>query len=157
MAAVLSIHTDASLINTIIEGYKADPFCKKLVNAQKSIPGIEWKDRLLYVGTTLVIPHVGSLHEDLFCLTHNCLGHFSFDKSYAALWDTYYWPHMCHDLHNTYILSCIDCPHNKSHTTKPTGPLHPLPIPDKCGDLIAIDFIGPCPEDDGHNAHCHHH
>ena len=35
---------------------------------------------------------------------------------------------------------------------KPTGPLHPLPIPDGRGDSIVIDFIGPLPEDDGFNA-----
>jgi len=47
-------------------------------------------------------------------------------------------------------MECVQ--RNKNHTTKPTGPLHPLPIPDKRSDSIAIDFIGPCPKDDGHNA-----
>jgi hypothetical protein len=37
----------------------------------------------------------------------------------------------------------------KAPTTKPTGPLHPLPIPDVRGDSIAIDFMGPCPCDNG--------
>jgi len=30
--------------------------------------------------------------------------------------------------------------------------LHPLPIPDQRGDSVAIDFIGPLPEDDGKNS-----
>jgi hypothetical protein len=36
-------------------------------------------------------------------------------------------------------------------TTHPTpaGPLHPLPIPDKCFELVAIDFIGPLTPDEG--------
>lgn len=34
---------------------------------------------------------------------------------------------------------------------KPAGPLHPLPIPDQWGDLVAMDFIGPLPEDNGFN------
>ncbi len=34
---------------------------------------------------------------------------------------------------------------------KPAGPLHPLPIPDKHGNSIAMDFIGPLPEDEGYN------
>jgi hypothetical protein len=29
------------------------------------------------------------------------------------------------------------------------GPLHPLPVPDKRFDSVAIDFIGPLPKDDG--------
>jgi hypothetical protein len=30
---------------------------------------------------------------------------------------------------------------------KPTGPLHPLPIPNACRDSIVIDLIGPLPVD----------
>jgi len=33
--------------------------------------------------------------------------------------------------------------------TRPAGPLHPLPVPDGRGDSVAIDFIGPLPEDEG--------
>ena len=36
--------------------------------------------------------------------------------------------------------------------TKPTGPLHPLLIPNQCSNSITIDFIGPLPLDDGFNA-----
>jgi hypothetical protein len=58
---------------------------------------------------------------------------------------------MRHDLEQGYIPSCPDCQCNKSHTTKPPGPLHPLPIPDSCGDSVALDFIGPLPTDEGHD------
>lgn len=104
---------------------------------------------LIYVGDRLVIPRIGTLHEDLFRLTHNNLGHFSFNKSYASLQHAYYWPHMCRDLHEAYIPACMQCQRNKSHTTKPVGLLHPLPMPDSRGDSIAINFIGPLPVDNG--------
>ena len=55
------------------------------------------------------------------------------------------------DLEKSYVPSCSDCLCNKSCTTKPPGPLHPLPIPDKHGDSVALDFVGPLPEDDGYN------
>jgi hypothetical protein len=58
---------------------------------------------------------------------------------------------MRRDLEKVYIPSCTDCLHNKSSTRKPTGPLHPLPIPDECGNSVAIDFIGPLPMDEGHD------
>lgn len=48
-----------------------------------------------------------------------------------------------------YVPSCTDCQRNKNQTTKPAGPLHPVPVPDKHFDLVAIDFIGPLPKDDG--------
>lgn len=56
---------------------------------------------------------------------------------------------MCKDLINAYVPSCTDCQQNKNLTMKPAGPLHPLPIPDKHFDSLAIDFIGPLPNDNG--------
>jgi hypothetical protein len=76
-------------------------------------------------------------------LAHDCLGHFSADKLYATLQDAYYWPNMRRDLEKAYIPSCEDCQHNKSCTTKPPGPLHPLPVLDHQGSSIAMDFVGP--------------
>ncbi len=58
---------------------------------------------------------------------------------------------MQHDLEQSFIPGCVPCQRNKSSTTKPAGPLHPLPIPDQRGNSIAMDFIGPLPEDEGYN------
>lgn len=58
---------------------------------------------------------------------------------------------MWHNLEQAYIPSCVDCLHNNSRMTKPTGPLHPLPVPDHCGQSVAMDFIGPLPLDDSYN------
>ena len=149
IAATLLIHLNSSLIESIKAGYKDDPFCLKTSHAHKSIDGIEWKHGLLYIGNCLVIPHVGTLREDRFRLAHDTLGHFGFEKSYNSLRDSYYWPNMRTDLQQAYIPACVDCQQDKGHTTKPVSPLHPLPIPEQRGDSIGIDFIGPCPLDDG--------
>ena len=61
---------------------------------------------------------------------------------------------MQQDLEITYIPGCIDCQKNKSRTTKPAGPLHPLPVPDERGDSVAINFVGPLPLDDRFNMIC---
>jgi hypothetical protein len=53
------------------------------------------------------------------------------------------------DLEEKYIPGCQDCQRNKSPTTKPVGPLHPLKVPDGRCESIAMDFIGPLPEDEG--------
>ena len=58
---------------------------------------------------------------------------------------------MCRDLIEAYIPGCVDCMCNKSPTTPPSGPLHPLPVPDQRGDSFAINFVGPLPEDNGFN------
>jgi hypothetical protein len=89
------------------------------------------------------------LREDLFRLAHDSLGHFRFTKSYTALHNDYYWPNMRRDLSEAYIPACVNCQRNKGSTSKPAGPLHPLPILDGHGESIAINFVGPCPGDDG--------
>uniref|UniRef100_A0A0W0FPM1 Putative reverse transcriptase-RNase H-integrase n=1 Tax=Moniliophthora roreri TaxID=221103 RepID=A0A0W0FPM1_MONRR len=35
--------------------------------------------------------------------------------------------------------------------TKPSGPAHPLPVPDGCGTSVALDFVGLLPEENGFN------
>lgn len=66
MAAMLSVATDPMLLKSIINSYETDPFCIKLTNNGKSMEGVQWKNKLLYVGNHLVIPCIRSLHEDLF-------------------------------------------------------------------------------------------
>ena len=149
IAFLLSISLDNSLLKSIIDGYKTDPFYSKIARADKLIDGIQQQNGLLYIGDCLVIPQTGSLWEDLFHLAHDNLGHFSFEKSYDVLRHDYYWSNMHKNLSKAYIPACIDCQHNKGQTTKPVSPLHPLLVPDQRGDSIAIDFIGPCPRDDG--------
>lgn len=58
---------------------------------------------------------------------------------------------MRRDLEHGYIPACPECQRYKSSTTKPMGPLHPLPIPDGRGESVAMDFVGPLPEDEGYN------
>ena len=53
------------------------------------------------------------------------------------------------DLEEGYIPSCAECLCNKSSTSKPSGPLHPLPIPDDRCESVSMDFIGPLPPDNG--------
>ena len=72
------------------------------------------------------------------------------DPFTATLCKSFYWPNMCRDLIEAYILACIAYMWNKSLMTAPAGPLHPLPIPDGRGESVAIDFIGPLPEDQGY-------
>jgi hypothetical protein len=106
---------------------------------------------LIFIGSRLIIPNDKHLRKNLFRLTHDNLGHFGTDKSYDTLRNDFYWPNMRHDPVNTYVPSCIECQCNKGLTSKPAGPLHPLPIPNKRFESVAIDFVGPLPKDDSFN------
>ena len=68
-----------------------------------------------------------------------------------ALRGSFYWPNMRRDLVEAYIPTCVACMRNKSRTTAPVGPLHPLPVPDGRGDSVAVDFVGPLPKDHRYN------
>ena len=148
---MLSISQDPELHTAITEGYKMDNWCQKLQAAAPGMLSIQKQGDLLFIGECLVVPSSGNICESLFWLAHNSLGHFRFEKSYGALCNSYYWLTMQKDLEAMYIPSCTNCQRNKSKTTKPAGPLHPLPIPDQCGDSVTMDFIGPLPEDNGYN------
>ena len=55
------------------------------------------------------------------------------------------------DLVEAHIPTCVVCMCNKSPMTAPAGLLYPVPAPDSHGDSVAIDFVGPLPEDHGYN------
>ena len=122
-----------------------------LLKAKDGMPGIQLMNGLWYVGSRLIIPHVGDVRETLFHLAHDVLGHFGFDKTYGSLCNSFYWPNMQKELESAYVPRYIECQCNKSTTSKPIGPLHPLPVLDACSDSVAINFIGPLPWDEGYD------
>lgn len=75
-----------------MKGYRTDSWCIKLRDAAPGMPTVQEKDGLLFIGTQLVIPGVGSIQEPLFCLVHDSLGHFRFEKLYGSWRESCYWP-----------------------------------------------------------------
>ena len=140
---------DTDLLNAIKDGYTNDPFTKKLLSASPGMDCIKNSHGFWFINDRLVIPDVKHIRETLFRLAHDTMGHFGSGKCLPSLINSFYWPNMRRDLESAYIPSCADCQRNKSKTSKPIGPLHPLPIPDARCDSVAIDFIGPLPLDNG--------
>ena len=142
---------DDNLVNDIREAYQKDPWCKQLLSATCGMPDLQIRDGLWFIGERLIIPAGCNARESIFRLAHDTLGHFGFFKTYKSLRNSYFWPNMRKNLEGGYIPSCVDCQRNKNRTMKPTRPLHPLPVPDERGDSVAMDFIRPLPEEDGHD------
>ncbi len=113
---------------------------------------LTFRDDLWFLNSHLIIPAKSGLREQIFKLAHDTLGHFGFFKTYKAIQESYYWPNMRRDLEEGYVPSCAECQKYKSNTTRPVGPLHPLPVPDERCEAITIDFIGPLPVDKGFNS-----
>ncbi|GBE88839.1 hypothetical protein SCP_1402470 [Sparassis crispa] len=104
----LSISSNLEWLHLIKDGYQEDKWCICL-HSNLGVVGTREQNGLLFIGDRLVIPHVPKLREAIFRLVHNSLGHFRFDKSYAAICNGYYWPNMCKELEELYVLACEDC------------------------------------------------
>ena len=72
---------DESVLNSIKSGYATDKYCIKVSNS--NMPGTKCVNGLWCVGDRLLIPHIGNICENLFCLAYDSLGHFGSDKSYG--------------------------------------------------------------------------
>ncbi|KAF9439817.1 hypothetical protein P691DRAFT_615200, partial [Macrolepiota fuliginosa MF-IS2] len=90
VSAVLEISTDDELYNTIINGYDEDAWCKKAVLTK--MDGLKKQGALLFYNSHLVVPRTGNVPQTLATLAHNALGHFGFNKTYATMWEAFYWP-----------------------------------------------------------------
>jgi len=143
--ATLEISGSDELHGAIVAGYQEDTWCQKALATQ--MDGLAKRGNLLYFKDRLVIPQVGDICETILGLAHKTLGHFGFDKTYSVIRESFYWPGMHTYLETTYIPSCEDFQRNKAPTTKPLGPLHPLPVPDGRFESIAMDFMGLLPEE----------
>ena len=141
-----------ALLEDIKRGYETDPFSKKLTSAATGMTNIQQTNGFWFVDDRLLIPNAHGILETLFRLAHDNLGHFGTQKTYETLHASYFWPNMRRDLETAYIPSCADCQRNKSKTSKPIGPLHPLPVPDDRCDSVAINFVGLLPLDEGYNS-----
>src|ERR1700678_3858700 len=144
-----SVSFDPDFITKIRDAYTTDPWCQKLVPASRGMPELTSRDGLWFLGDRLLVSAGGNIREQIFAMTHDNLGHFGLFKSYENIRRSYFWPGMRKDLEDGYIPSCQECIRNKSTTSKPAGPLYPLPIPDERCDSISMDFIGPLPLDMG--------
>src|ERR1700678_2308909 len=144
-----SVSFDPDFITKIHDAYTTNPWCQKLMSASKGMSELTSRDGLWFLGDRLLVPAGGNLREQILQMTHDNLGHFGFSKSYENIRRSYFWPGMRKDLEDGYIPSCQESIRNKSTTSKPAGPLHPLPIPDERCDSISMDFIVPLPLDMG--------
>ena len=66
--------------------------------------------------------------------------HASGDRTYRALSDVYFWPHMSTDV-RTYAASCPECVKFNTGRSRPRGILQGLTIPDTRWECVQVDWI----------------
>lgn len=75
-------------------------------------------------------------------LNHDDLGHFGFDKTFARIQQTYWFPKMRKFI-KKYVKSCLECAHNKDVGGKQHGELHPIPKVETPFHTVHADHLGP--------------
>lgn len=79
---------------------------------------------------------------DLVTAYHENNGHFGRSKTYSQMREKFYWPKMQRHI-GQIVASCDLCQKSKV-SNKSRGLLHPV-LPEKPGDLVCVDLMGPLP------------
>lgn len=152
--AVCGISTTSlsnEFLQRVREGYQEDAFCVQVRRNLDSAPGFKERVGLLFFERDrLVVPEDAEVREALLHDAHDALGHFGPRKSLRALSASFYWSGMAKQVEG-YVASCDGCQRHKARTTRRSGKLHPLPVPERPFADVALDFVGPLPTSNGND------
>ena len=104
---------------------------------------------LLYFDDKLVIPKC--LRKEIFALAHTNFIHNSWIKVTERIMRNFYWSSMSEDIQK-FCRNCDSCQRNKTPRRLPYGLLHPLPVPERKGEILSVDFMSGFSESNGYNA-----
>jgi len=150
---------DHSILKDIKNGYPKDLLLSKVLENVTHHKNFEITEDLIYThncagDSVLCIPSIVQkkrrLTEVIIAQAHKVLGHFGPQKTVDYICCYYWWPHIGQKV-ELYCKTCPICQMMKSSTQRVPGLLHSLPVPTQPWRLIAMDFVGPFPESNGHN------
>jgi hypothetical protein len=103
---------------------------------------LSYVDGLFYKHGLLVVPNDAALRKQVIAQHHGppYSGHWGVRKTAESLLRFYWWPGLAKEV-KQFVQVCDACQRNKSSTTKPSGLLQPLPIPEGKWESIGMDFI----------------
>ena len=130
-------------LKQVAGAYSSDPWFKdENINREKLVKhaGLWWKDQCL------AIPADTQLREQVLRICHDApwSGHLGRDKTRELVSSTFWWPTFTRDI-DKYVNECHSCQRNKPKRKKPLGYLHPLAIPRRRFEWVAVDFITDLP------------
>lgn len=160
LSTVSSVIIDSKLMEQMRTGYAQDRHWVTLLDKLKNLTPSEYHSFKLddqgliqFVDPQskqwrLCVP--SNCHTELFTQYHDRLGHCGFRRTYHKLSSIVHMPALSKRL-KAYIHSCPTCAvaKGKNHTG---GILHPLELPAKPFDTIAMDFVVALPLSDGFDA-----
>ncbi|GBG67275.1 hypothetical protein CBR_g88564 [Chara braunii] len=133
--------------HSMVEAYREDQFMSEIIRileAKDKITSAEFVNGLLFLekegNKHLCVPNRESLRSLFLGECHDATGHFGFKKAAANLLQRFWWPTMMRDA-KLYVETCQVCQRDKPHTQAPLGLLKPLPIPERLGESLSMDFM----------------
>ena len=124
-------------------------------SSTRSVRSQEWsvQDGLLYFHGRIYVPPTSDLRRRIVSLAHDTriAGHAGRFKTLELVSRNYWWPNISRYV-GRYVATCDLCLQTKVQHQKPTGELHPLPVPEECWDVMSVDFIVELPESGGYDA-----
>lgn len=131
-----------ALIDRILQ---ANRKCESLealrAQAEDGNDQLQLQDGLLTYEDRLLVPDVEGLRADLIRKAHNQVSsaHPGQHKTYLLLQPHYYWRGMTADV-KRYVQNCHECKRSHIAWDKTPEQLHPLPIPERPWQHVAMDF-----------------
>ncbi|GBG74708.1 hypothetical protein CBR_g19113 [Chara braunii] len=133
----------------LVEAYREDQFMSEIIHRlegkdKKTSAEFELVNGLLFLekagNKRLCVPKSESLRSLFLGECHDATGHFGYKKTAANLLQRLWWPTMMRDAH-LYVETCQVCQRDKPRTQAPLGLLKPLPIPERPGESLSMDFM----------------
>ena len=129
-------------VQQVVAGYAEDPWFAQSANTAslKCVHGLWCK------GAQICVPAVPVLRNTILQEHHSTpyAGHFGVNKTVAAIAKSFWWPGLRETV-QAFVAKCDSCQRSKARTTKPPGPLLPLPIPEEPWQSVSMDFITKLP------------
>ncbi|GBG58857.1 hypothetical protein CBR_g256 [Chara braunii] len=138
-----------SVTQSLVEAYREDQFMSEIIRRleakdKKTSAVFEMVNGLLFLekegNKRLCVPNSESLRSLFLGECHDATGHFGYKKTAANLLQRFWWPTMMQDA-QLYVETFQVCQRDKPRTQAPLGLLKPLPIPERPGESLSMDFM----------------
>ncbi|GBG85619.1 hypothetical protein CBR_g40347 [Chara braunii] len=138
-----------NVTQSLVEAYHEDQFMSEIIRKleakdKKTSAEFELVNGLLFLekagNKRLCVPNSESLRSLFLGESHDATGHFGYKKTTTNLLQRFWWPTMMRDA-QLYVETCQVCQRDKPRTQAPLGLLKPLPIPERAGESLSMDFM----------------
>ncbi|GBG78899.1 hypothetical protein CBR_g28613 [Chara braunii] len=138
-----------NVTQSLVEAYREDQFMSEIIRrlqakVKKTSAEFELVNVLLFLekvgNKRLCVPNSESLRSLFLGECHDATGNFGYKKTAANLLQRFWWPTMMRDA-QLYVETCQVCQRDGPRTQAPLGLLKPLPIPERPGESLSMDFM----------------